>query len=132
MENRPWFVVRVRRIFLDGPVYGEGSVFCSLFALSHTNGARRTTGMGTGTTRRTRAEIPTTHLLCSCVLLRTGSAPNTRIARAPELVQGGGMFSCRSSCGMDHISRRCQWNGFRLSHSHGNVIIKLDLHYGFI
>jgi len=24
MENRPWFVVRVRRIFLDGPVYMGG------------------------------------------------------------------------------------------------------------
>ena len=68
MENRPWFVVRVRRIFLDGPVYIR-EVFSALFVLSHTNGARRTTGTGTGTgtatTRRTRAEIPTAHLLCA-------------------------------------------------------------------
>jgi len=35
MENRPWFVVRVRRIFLDGPVYGERSVFCSFRAVAH-------------------------------------------------------------------------------------------------
>jgi hypothetical protein len=71
MDYRPWFVVRavrVRRIFLDGPVY-EGEVFSALFVLSHTNGARRitgtSTGTGTGTTRRTRAEIPTAHLLCA-------------------------------------------------------------------
>ena len=75
MDYRPWFVVRavrVRRIFLDGPVY-EGEVFSALFVLSHTNGARRITGTstgtgtgtGTGTTRRTRAEIPTAHLLCA-------------------------------------------------------------------
>ena len=86
MENRPH---RVRRIFLDGPVY-LGGVFSALFVLSHTNGARRTTGTGTGTgtgtTRRKRAEIPTTHILCYCVLLRTHSAPKTRIARASELV----------------------------------------------
>ena len=55
---------------LDGPVY-MGEVFSVLFVLSHTNGARRTTGTsagmgtGTGTTRRARAEIPTTHLLCA-------------------------------------------------------------------
>ena len=48
-------------------------VFSALFVLSHTNGARKTTGpgtgtgtgMGTGTTRRTRAKIPTAHLLCA-------------------------------------------------------------------
>jgi len=57
---------------LDGPVY-MGEVFSALFVLSHTNGARRTTGtsagtgtgMGMGTTGRARAEIPTTHLLCA-------------------------------------------------------------------
>jgi len=57
---------------LDGPVY-MGEVFSALFVLSHTNGARKTTGpgtgtgtgMGTGTTRRTRAKIPTAHLLCA-------------------------------------------------------------------
>jgi len=50
-----------------------GEVFSALFVLSHTNGARRTTGtsagtgtgMGMGTTGRARAEIPTTHLLCA-------------------------------------------------------------------
>ena len=44
-----------------------GEVFSALFVLSHTNGARKTTGPGTGTntgtTRRTRAKIPTAHLL---------------------------------------------------------------------
>jgi len=38
MENRLWFVVRVRRIFLDGPVYGERSVFCSVRAVTHQRG----------------------------------------------------------------------------------------------
>ena len=50
-----------------------GGVFSALFVLSQTNGARRTTGTGTGigtgtgmgTTGRTRAEIPTAHLLCA-------------------------------------------------------------------
>ena len=64
MDNRPWFVVRVRRIFLDGFVY-IGEVSSALFVLSHTNGAKRTTGTGTGATRWTRAEIPTAHLLCA-------------------------------------------------------------------
>ena len=52
-------------------IYGE--VFSALFVLSHTNGARRTTGTGTdtgtgtgmGTTGWTRAEIPTAHLMCA-------------------------------------------------------------------
>ena len=39
------FVVRVRRIFLDGAVY-MGEAISALFVLSHTNGA---TGGGTGT-----------------------------------------------------------------------------------
>jgi len=54
--------------FWTDPYMGR-EVFSALFVLSHTNGARRTTGTstgtGTGTTRRTRAEIPTRHLLCA-------------------------------------------------------------------
>jgi hypothetical protein len=42
------------------------------------------------------------------------------------------MFSCRASRGMDHISRRYQWNGLRLSHRHGNAFVMLDVNYGFI
>jgi hypothetical protein len=83
------FVVRVRRIFLDGAVY-MGEAISALFVLSHTNGAKGG-GHGNGHGRvphegRARAEIPTTHLHTYCVLLRTYSAPKTRIARAPELV----------------------------------------------
>jgi hypothetical protein len=63
--------------FWTDPYLYEGGVFSALFVLSHTNGARRTTGTstgtgmgtgmgtGTGTTRRTRAEIQTTHLMCA-------------------------------------------------------------------
>ena len=40
------------------------------------------------------------------------------------------MCSCQASCGMEHTSRR--WNVLRLSHRHGNAIIKLGCRYGFI
>jgi len=64
---RSSFVFRVRRIFLDGPVYMGREVFSALFELSPTSGVRRTTGKGTGTTGRTHIKIPTptAHLMCA-------------------------------------------------------------------
>jgi hypothetical protein len=77
--------VGVRRIFLDGPVYGEGSVFCSLFALSHTHQrGEEDHGHGHGhhekDARRDTNDTP----VCCCELI--APLANTRIARAPELV----------------------------------------------
>ena len=88
MEFRSWFVRSCPTyIFGRTRIWGEK---CFLLCLCCRIGARRTTGTstgtGTGTTNRARAEIPTTHLPCSRVLLRTHSAPIPRIARAPELV----------------------------------------------
>jgi len=75
-------------IFGRGRIYGR-SDFCSVRAVAHQRGEGGGHGNGHGRVPhegRARAEIPTTHLHTYCVLLRTYSAPKTRIARAPELV----------------------------------------------
>ena len=88
MENRPWFVVRVLRIFLDRPVYGERSVFCSVRAVAHQRGEEdhgHKHGHGHGHHEKdARRDTNKTPPVCCCE--PTHSAPKSRIAWAPDLV----------------------------------------------
>jgi len=86
--------LRVRRIFLDGPVYGERSVFCSVCAVAYQRGEEdhgHKHGHGHGhhekDARRDTNNTPHTSRapVCCCELI-AHSAPIPRIARAPELV----------------------------------------------
>jgi len=87
MENRPWFVVGVRRIFWTDPyIWGKCFLLCSC--------SRTPTGRGKPRARaRARVRAPREGRAprylqhTYCVLLRTHIAPKTRIARAPELVR---------------------------------------------